>query len=202
MTGSTAISERRPPSFAKKAAARLDDERQHRHGPAPDNDVPWRARPPAKRPPWLGSLLSAMLHLAVFALLLWLPPFERAGNGPAADEATITVDFIPLGEGQGQEAPQAGKHAAEAEATTGAKPTGPELAAPSDKGTEAAEAAPTSTDEAKLEPTPTEPQSPTQQRCILFRVTAARQRSRSHTRGCCAPRRSMMMRPDPPAPPA
>jgi len=169
MTSGAAASERRAPSFTATAArsegrpATPAAARRPARVPALAVDTALQAKPRNGQPHWFGSLVSALLHLAVLALLLWLPPFQHTGNGPAADEAAITIDFIPLGEGQGQEAPQAGKHAAEAATTTGAQPTGPELAAPSDKGSAAAAAAPTSTDEARPEPTPTEPQSPTQQ---------------------------------------
>jgi hypothetical protein len=143
---------RADPSFAKSA------------GTTADTATPSRPKPPAKkRQPLIGSVLSALLHLAIFALLLWQPPLDKAGNGAGAEEATITVAFIPLGEGQGQEPAQAGKHAAEPDATTGAPPTAPELAAPSDSGAKATAAAPEAVEEAKPEPTRPEPPSPSQQ---------------------------------------
>ena len=145
--------ERRPdPSFASGTRTT-----------AADDAIPGRKPAAKERPSLPSSLLSIVLHLVIFGLLLWVPAVDQAGNGPGREETTITVAFVPLGEGQGQEPAQEGKHAAAPDATTGAPPTAPELAAPSDSGPKAAAAAPEGTAEPKPEPTPPAPDSQTQQ---------------------------------------
>jgi hypothetical protein len=91
----------------------------------------------------------------IFALLLWVPPL---GTGPAAEDTSIPVAYLQLGEGQGQEAAREGRHAAEPAATPGAAPAKPELTAqPGSEATPAAAGAPEQGAEAKPEEQPTEP---------------------------------------------
>jgi hypothetical protein len=173
--GAASKMRRRDPSFAQNtfntvdekprtaSDGRIDPSFAKSGRPEAAEIQPSRKPAPKGRPSLPSSLLSVLLHLLIFGLLLRLPQHDKAGNGPGAEETTITVAFVPLGEGQGQEPAQEGKHAAAPDATSGAPQTAPELAAPSDTGTKAAAAAPEGTAEPEPKPTPPAPDSPTQQ---------------------------------------
>ncbi len=125
-----------PPPSEKLQAERRDEAEPGRTAralvAAPDVDDRGIV-PQGKRPPRPGAVISAILHLALVAALLWLVPLFA--EKPPEIAIPASVSFIAVGEGEGKAEAREGQHAAEPDAKPITAP--PSTAATSAQDTEA-----------------------------------------------------------------
>ena len=123
-----------PPPSEKLQAERRDEAEPGRSAAAPiealsDEDrAAAGALSPGRKSPRPGPLISAILHLAVLAALLWLVPLFEEEPPEIAIPASVT--FIAVGEGEGKAPAREGQHAAEPDAKPVTAPPATAAAAP------------------------------------------------------------------------